>query len=198
LSLGEFTKSPTLSKWGLMVQTPWGTVAVSVALALFTMVFLTHGLRLYVRVQKVLFYLTVAAIVTAVYIFATYQWSFAARLNEFVFTLVKQTGVSVPSGLAENFVSYLKQDVSKAGFNIAPVFSFLATLGIVPIAWTSLQWATYSVEQSTEIAEADRFGKQVWMLLFSAVVVTIALVAVAHYEHLAISKEFLVDVTIRS
>jgi amino acid transporter len=80
--------------------------------------------------------------------------------------------------------------VRNSGFNLTPQFSLLATLGIVPIVWTSLQWATYSVEQSTEIAEADRFSKQLWMLLFSAFSVTLLLALVAHVEHKAISERF--------
>ena len=35
--------------------------------------------------------------------------------------------------------------------NLNPAFSLLATLLIAPIAWTSLQWATYSAQQNGEI-----------------------------------------------
>lgn len=191
LSIGVFTHSPTVTRWGVLVQSPAGVFGVSVILALITTVFLTKGLRLYVRVQKVLFYLTVAAILTVIYIFAVDRYSISSRLNEFVSALAMQTGNIVPSTLAKDFVGNLQAEVSNTGFNIAPSFSFWATLGVVPIAWTSLQWATYSVEQNTEIAEADRFGKQLWMLLFSAVVVAGALIALAYFERTAVSNHFL-------
>ena len=41
-----------------------------------------------------------------------------------------------------------------AGVSLNPPFSLLATLLIAPIAWTSLQWATYSSQQNGEIKDA--------------------------------------------
>ena len=41
-----------------------------------------------------------------------------------------------------------------AGIELNPPFSLLATLLIAPIAWTSLQWATYSCQQNGEIKDA--------------------------------------------
>ena len=38
-----------------------------------------------------------------------------------------------------------------AGVDLNPPFSLLATLLIAPIAWTSLQWATYQQQQNGEI-----------------------------------------------
>jgi hypothetical protein len=54
-----------------------------------------------------------------------------------------------------------------------------------------LQWATYSVEQSTEIAEADSFRKQLIMLVGSAVAVTVCLVLIARFERHAATSSFM-------
>jgi amino acid transporter len=96
----------------------------------------------------------------------------------------------VPTDLSTSFVQFLQNDVAASGFGLTPAFSLVATLGIVPIAWTSLQWATYSVEQNTEIASADRFWKQVFMLLVSAVVVGLLLLLIAHVEQGTLSPKF--------
>jgi len=192
LSFGVFTNSHRLCAWALTVQSPVGVFVVSILLALFTTVFLVRGLRLYVRIQKLLFLLTAAAIVCVIGVFIIFQSRFVTNLNEFVSVLVKQIGLPVSPNLATDFVGFLKADVQSAGFNIHPAFSFLATLGIVPIAWTSLQWATYSVEQNTEITQADRFKSQFVMLVCSAALVTTFLVLVAHFEHKATSQEFMV------
>jgi hypothetical protein len=87
------------------------------------------------------------------------------------------------------------QDVRASGVTLTPAFSWLATLGIIPIAWTSLQWATYSVEQNTEIENADKLWAQVVILLGSAITVALVLVLVAHTEHLATSKAFVTAVS---
>ena len=54
--------------------------------------------------------------------------------------------------------------VAKTGFNVNPKFSILATLGMAPIAWTALQWATYSCEQAGEIKSARSFkiNRSLW------------------------------------
>src|SRR3990172_6593412 len=46
------------------------------------------------------------------------------------------------------------------GVDLNPGFSLLATLLIAPIAWTSLQWATYSAQQNGEIKSAGSFKDQ--------------------------------------
>ena len=48
-----------------------------------------------------------------------------------------------------------------AGIDLHPPFSLIATLLVAPIAWTSLQWATYSAEQNGEIKDARSFKNQI-------------------------------------
>jgi APA family basic amino acid/polyamine antiporter len=196
LAIGVMTNSPAVSKWGVAIQSPWGVFSVSLLLALITTVFLTRGLRLYVKVQKLLFVLTIAAIASVVCIFYLHRATFGQDLDAFVRTLVSQLGIPVDPRLADSFVTYLKADVSRSGVIVAPSFSFLSTLGVMPIVWTSLQWATYSVEQNTEIVEADRFWRQVVMLVVSAIVVAALLMLVAHYEHICAGPDFLMAASV--
>ncbi len=191
LCFGVYSGSAKFTRWAIYVQSPWGIAIISLVLSLFTTLFLIRGLRLYVRVQKYLFGATLLAIGTVVYVYLSSIHTFTSNLNEFVRVVASQLGTLVPSEMAKDFVGSLQNDVKASGVNLSPSFSLLATLGIVPIAWTSLQWATYSVEQNTEIAEADRFGKQVWILLVSAFFVAFLLWLVAHVEQKASSAEFL-------
>ena len=51
--------------------------------------------------------------------------------------------------------------------NFAPPFWLFGTLMVAPIAWTSLQWATYSVEQGGEIKNAHVFRNQLFIIVGS-------------------------------
>ena len=51
-----------------------------------------------------------------------------------------------------------------------PPFSLLATLLVAPIAWTSLQWATYSAEQNGEIKDAKSFKTQAFIFVGGLVI----------------------------
>jgi amino acid transporter len=81
--------------------------------------------------------------------------------------------------------------VKAAGINLNPPFSLIATLLVAPIAWTSLQWATYSAEQNGEIKDARSFKNQVIIMVGSLIVtgILLALLAVG-LERLA-GSEFL-------
>ena len=70
--------------------------------------------------------------------------SFMARLDAFA---VASAACRILSRLPEDAVT-------AAGIDLNPPFSLLATLLVAPIAWTSLQWATYRAQQNGEIKDA--------------------------------------------
>jgi hypothetical protein len=75
---------------------------------------------------------------------------FVDRMNKF----------AVASGGVQNFVQTAFNAVTAAGIDVKPPFSLVMTLLVAPIAWTSLQWATYSAEQNGEIKACRRaFGR---------------------------------------
>jgi amino acid transporter len=106
---------------------------------------------------------------------------FAERLNAF----------AAASGAAPNFYETAISAAKTAGIDLNPPFSLLATLLVAPIAWTSLQWATYSAEQNGEIKGARSFRNQAIIIVGSLIVtgVLLAVLAVA-FEH-AIGRDFL-------
>src|SRR4030067_611884 len=106
---------------------------------------------------------------------------FVERMNAF----------AVASGGAPNFYQTALDAVKGAGIDTALKFSFLFTLLVAPIAWTSLQWATYSAEQNGEIKDARSFNNQAFIMVGSLIVtgLLLALLAVG-LERLA-GSEFL-------
>ena len=72
-----------------------------------------------------------------------------------------------------------------------PAFSLLATLLIAPIAWTSLQWATYSSQQNGEIKSAGSFRDQSMIIIGSLIVTGLLLALLAFVLERAVGTQFL-------
>jgi len=182
LGLGATTGNATLSGIGLWFTTATGIVLTSIANAGVSAGILVSGFKNYVKFQYVMWYGTLLAFaVMFVVLFTTPAAEFADRLNAF----------AVASGAAPNFYQTAVDAVRGAGIDLNPPFSMLATLLIAPIAWTSLQWSTYSSEQNGEIKEARSFRNQAIIMVGSLIVagLLLALLAVG-LERLA-GSEFL-------
>ena len=194
ISLGVILGRPTLLRLGIDLASPVGVFCVSVGVALLAILILRRGLRTYVRLQKYLLILTIAAIIAVIWVFYSRQAVFIEELTRFVKTLaslhpgrfpvIAQIGTS-------SFVAVLESDVAASGHLTSKISPFLQTLAVVPLAWTTLQWATYSVEQNTEIRDADRFRNQVLMIVLPVVVVPLFLILIAHSEFTAVPPNLL-------
>ncbi len=182
LGLGATLGSAGLSNAGVWFTTATGIIVTSILNAALSAGILVSGFKNYVKFQYVMWYGTLLAFaVMFVVLFATPASEFATRLNAF----------AVASGGAPNFYQTAVDAVKAAGINLNPPFSLLATLLVAPIAWTSLQWSTYSAEQNGEIKEARSFRNQATIMVGSLVVtgLLLALLAVG-LERLA-GSEFL-------
>ena len=182
LGLGVITGSSALVAFGVWVQSATGVVIVSVFFSLLATLLLTRPFKNYVYVQYGLFYATLLA--------------FAIMLIEFLahspgqFSLAVNHFSNVIDG-TKNFYAGTISGVAKAGFNVKPAFSLLATLGIAPIAWTSLQWATYSCEQAGEIKGARNFKSQAYVMVGSLIVTGILLALLGWAEQRTVGSQFL-------
>jgi len=182
LGLGATLGNQTLSNLGVWFTSADGIVIVSIINAFVAMLLLVSGFKNYVRVQYVMFYATLAAFITMlVVLFTTTPAQFVERLNAF----------AAASGGSSNFYQTAVEAAKAAGINLNPPFSLLATLLVAPIAWTSLQWATYSVEQNGEIKDARSFKNQIFILVGSLIVTGILLALLAVALQRAAGKEFL-------
>ena len=182
LGLGGTMGNPTLTSLGEWFTTPWAIVIVSILNALLAMLLLVSGFKNYVKFQYVMWYATLLSFGLMLYLLlsATPE-TFAQKLNDFV----------VASGGAPNFYQTGIDAAKAANIDLNPPFSLLATLLVAPIAWTSLQWASYSAEQNGEIKGARSFQNQMIIILGSLIVTGLLLALLAYaFEH-AIGTEFL-------
>jgi len=170
LGLGATLGSTSLSNIGVWFTTANGIIITSIVNAFAAMVLLVSGFKNYVKVQYVMFYgILIAFATTLIVLFTVPPSEFVSRLNEF----------AVASGGVQNFFQTARDAVVAAGIDLNPPFSLLATLLVAPIAWTSLQWATYSAEQNGEIKDARSFKNQAFILVGSLIVTGILLALLA-------------------
>jgi APA family basic amino acid/polyamine antiporter len=182
LGLGATLGNSALSSIGVWFTSSWGIIITSIINALLAMLLLVSGFKNYVKVQYVMFYAILVAFGTMlIVLFTTPHAEFISRLNNF----------AVASGGAANFYQTALDATKGAGIDTNPPFSLLATLLVAPIAWTSLQWATYSAEQNGEIKDARSFKSQAFILVGSLIVTGILLALLAAAIEKAAGTEFL-------
>jgi APA family basic amino acid/polyamine antiporter len=182
LGLGATMGNATLSNIGVWFTTANGIVLVSILNALFAMVLLVSGFKNYVRFQHVMWWGTLLCFATVfIVLFTTPAAEFVSRLDAF----------AVASGGSANFYETARSAVTGAGIDLNPPFSLLATLLIAPIAWTSLQWATYSAQQNGEIKDARSIQSQTLIMVGSLVVTGLLLALLAVGIERVAGPEFL-------
>jgi amino acid transporter len=182
LGLGATMHITSLSSLGVWFTTPTGIIIVSILNALIALILLTSGFKNYVRFQHVIFWGTILCFTTVFFVlFTTPASQFVDRLNAFA---LSTSGV-------ENFYQTAVNAVTAAGIDIHPPFSLMATLLVAPIAWTSLQWATYSAEQNGEIKDARSFKSQTFIMVGSLIVTGLLLALLALGIQKVAGSEFL-------
>ena len=128
------------------------------------------GFKNYVRFQYLMWYAILISFgVMLLLFFTTNPGDATGRLNDF----------AVAAGGAPNFFETAKAAATDAGVNFNPPFWLFGTLMVAPIAWTSLQWATYSVEQGGEIKNAHVFRNQLFIIVGSLIATAALLVLLA-------------------
>jgi amino acid transporter len=182
LGLGATTGSAGMTSLGLWFTSADGIIITSIVNAGLSVLLLVSGFKNYVKVQYLMWYATLLAFVLMLYVLlSTDPQSFAAKINAFV----------VASGGADGFYQTGIAAAKKASIDLNPPFSWSATLLVAPIAWTSLQWASYSAQQNGEIKNARSFKNQA-MIIIGSLVVTGALLALLAYAfQTAIGTDFL-------
>ncbi|MBE7551729.1 MAG: APC family permease [Anaerolineales bacterium] len=182
LGLGATLGNASLSNLGVWFTTSAGIITVSILNALLSLILLVSGFKNYVKFQHVMWWGTLIAFaVMFIVLFATPPATFVDSLNAF----------AVASGGAPNFYQTAVEAVTAAGIELNPPFSLMATLLIAPIAWTSLQWATYSSQQNGEIKDARSFKSQTFIMVGSLVLTGILLALLALGLQRVAGSEFL-------
>lgn len=170
LGLGASLSSPGLSNLGVWFTQSTGIIVTSIVNAFVALVILCSGFKNYVRLQWVMWYVVLIAFgVMFAVLFFTPPAQFVERLNAF----------AAASGGGANFYQTAVDAVTAAGIDLNPPVTLIATLLVAPIAWTSLQWATYSAQQNGEIKDARSFKNQAIIIVGSLIVTGLLLALLA-------------------
>jgi amino acid transporter len=182
LGLGATTGSAAMSGLGLWFTTSTGIVITSILNAFVAMMILTSGFKNYVRFQTVMIIGTLIAFFTMlIVLFTANPASSMGKIDTFAAAIAG----------TQNFVQTAMDASVANGVDLNPPFSLLATLLIAPIAWTSLQWATYSAQQNGEIKNARSFNSQAFIIVGSLIFTGILLAILAAALEKAVGTEFL-------
>src|SRR5690606_28030543 len=141
MGLGYHYKNAGLIDAAVWCQSPAGIATISIIGAFLIALLLVTGFKNYGRLQSFMFAATgILIIILLVNFLRTSPEQFAGHMNAFSNFVDGRT----------DYYNWIQKDVSDAGVNLLPAFSFGATLLAIPIVWTSLQWASYSVQQGGE------------------------------------------------
>jgi basic amino acid/polyamine antiporter, APA family len=180
IGLGVTTGIDAFTSFGTWAATANGIIIISIANAAIAMVLLVTGFRHYVRFQYVMWYAVLLSFSIVLLLFLTTSPAAAqARLDTFAGSV---DGVS-------GFFASARAAAEAAGVDFAPPFWLFGTLMVAPIAWTSLQWATYSSEQGGEIKNANVFRSQAFIMVGSLTVTAGLLIVLALAMQSGIGKE---------
>jgi amino acid transporter len=181
MGLGVYYDSKSLIDAAVWAQSAQGHVIISIIGAAAMAALLVAGFKNYVRLQYFMFAGTgILVIILLVQFLRTSPEEFATAMNHFSSVVDGRTG----------YYQWVQKDVADAGVNLLPKFALGATLLAVPIVWTSLQWATYSVEQGGEIKGARVFKNQMFIIVGSMVAMGVCLAALAWAEERAVGTAF--------
>jgi APA family basic amino acid/polyamine antiporter len=182
LGLGAASGSTAMVDISTWFTTPIGIIVTSIANALIALLILVSGFRNYVRLQRVMWVAILVSFATMLIVLATTSAAdVPARLDTF----------SAAIGGSSSFTADAIAAAQAAEVELNPAFSLLATLLIAPIAWTSLQWATYSSQQNGEIKSAGSFRDQAFIMIGALVMTGLLLALLAFVLENAIGTEFL-------
>ncbi len=182
LGLAASTGSSGLVDVSTWFTTPVGIVITSIVNALVALLILVSGFRNYIRLQRVMWIAILLSFGTMLVVLAT---TAAADVPG------KLDAFSTAIGGSSTFTADATAAATAAGIELNPAFSLLATLLIAPIAWTSLQWATYSSQQNGEIKSAGSFRDQAFIIVGSLVLTGVLLAVLAFVLENTVGTEFL-------
>lgn len=182
LGLAASTGNASLVDISTWFTTPFGILVTSIANAGLALLILVSGFRNYVRLQRVMWVAILVAFATMLLVLVTTAAAdVPARLDAF----------SAAIGGSATFTADATAAAVAAEIELNPAFSLLATLLIAPIAWTSLQWATYSSQQNGEIKSAGSFRDQAFIIIGALVMTGLLLALLAFVLQNTVGTEFL-------
>jgi basic amino acid/polyamine antiporter, APA family len=170
IGLGVTTGVGAFTDIGTWAAGTTGVIVISIANALLALVLLVSGFRNYVRFQYVMWYAILISFGIVLLLFL---------MNDPASATTKLDSFAGQVDGVQGFFATARAAAADAGVNFSPPFWLFGTLMVAPIAWTSLQWATYSVEQGGEIKNAHVFRNQLFILVGSLAATAALLIVLA-------------------
>jgi amino acid transporter len=181
MGLGVYYRNAGLIDAAVWAQGSQGKVIISIVGAAAMATLLVTGFKNYVRLQYFMFAATgILVVILIVQFLRTTPAEFAVAMNHFSNVVDGRT----------DYYQWLQKDVADAGINLVPAITIGAILLATPIVWTSLQWATYSVQQGGEIKGARVFKNQMFIIVGSMIAVGVVLAVIAWAEERAVGTAF--------
>jgi amino acid transporter len=182
LGLAASTGNTALVDLSTWFTTPLGILVTSIANAGIALLILVSGFRNYIRLQRVMWVAILVSFATMLFVLVTTPTGAVP---------VKLDAFSAAIGGSASFTADATAAATGAGIELNPAFSLLATLLVAPIAWTSLQWATYSSQQNGEIKSAGSFRDQLFIIVGSLVLTGVLLAVLAFVLENTVGTQFL-------
>jgi APA family basic amino acid/polyamine antiporter len=130
------------------------------------------GMKSYVRLQHVLWWGVVAAVVViAVVCAVTSTATFAQKFNSFMLHFQENP----------DLYHYAIESASNAGFNPNPAFSLIATIGITPLWFSNTLWIYWSTYQAGEIKGAQILKNQLLTIVGAAVLLGVLAIPATYF-----------------
>ncbi len=170
IGLGVTTGVDAFTNIGTWAASTTGIIVISIANALGALILLVTGFRNYVRFQYVMWYAILISFGIVLLLFL---------MNDPASATGKLDAFAGQVDGVQGFFATARAAAADAGVNFAPPFWLFGTLLVAPIAWTSLQWATYSSEQGGEIKNANVFRSQVFIIVGSLALTALLLIGLA-------------------
>lgn len=166
-----------LARFGAWASTPWGITWISFIGFAVAIVVLVRGPRLYRRIQSTLWTLILIAF------FLTWTLLITKGHSGFVSSLGSFVG-------KPDYYDQIIASAQAAGYGNSG-FSWAATFGVAPVAWTALAWAMWSVLTAGELKDARRLRSTVFSIVGALWINVVVLTVTAILLFQTIGSEFL-------
>ena len=166
----------SLSNTVTFLNSPWGTIIVTLVILVPTAILLIRGFRHYVNAQRFLWYGLLLSIIAILYVTSTTSHEqFIANFNAFYAWAAPE--VVAPGG----YFQYIIDAALADGVNLNPGISWIQTLGVCAIAANSLVWAMLAVNQLGEIKGANQVKNTTFMIVGSGIFSTVIMALIAYF-----------------
>jgi amino acid transporter len=169
-TLGIQLHAQWLQDFGAWAATPWGITWISLAGLLLTFLVLARGIRLYLRLQSVLWAGLLITFVTVwILLLAHPRSSFIGTFNHYL---------AGTTGQRQNYYSAILASAHKAGYP-GNHFSLWDTIGVAPVVWTAMAWCMWSVITAGELKGARVLKNHLIGMLGALAIVTVTIALTA-------------------